>query len=147
MDDDELRRKLIMMARLFTFAGKVTDVYDGDTCTIENIDLGLKIDYREYRLRWLGFDAAELSEDGGHSIRVGVEAIILNRWVLIATRIDPRAESKVDSFGRLLVEVFTPVFDGGPWVNLNQWLVEVGVVEEKWYGMEPSWTRVEDVMI
>lgn len=151
---DDGRLELIKTAKLYVYAGKVIDVYDGDTFTLSPVDLGLWTDRRSIKLRWYGINAAELrggtdeTKAEGRRIRDIVADIVLDRWVLIVTRKDRHGNDEVGSRGRLLGEVITAPTDAySAFVNLNRWLVTDHGVEENTYGDGPAlWTEPLDVI-
>lgn len=86
------------------FSATVVKVVDGDT-----IHLNWQERDFTFPLRLLDIDAPELSESHGHSVRLWLEARILQREVHIL--IDP--SNRVDKYGRLLGRVFDNGMDIG----------------------------------
>ena len=81
--------------------GTVTDVYDGDTCT-------LMADDQKYRIRFYGIDAPEIKQDGGIVARERLRHKILNKNVRIEV-VDQ------DRYGRTVGKVFL----GTRYINLE----------------------------
>ncbi len=114
---------------LYRYAATVTDVYDGDTITVD-LDLGLNIHHRSRRVRLWGIDTPELrgpERPAGLVARDQVRGLISGAEVVLKTHRDSTGR-----YGRLLAEVFYEA--EGHWVNLNQHLVEAGLAEFNTYG-------------
>lgn len=78
------------------FTAKVVKVHDGDTITLEWYERDF-----EFPCRFLGTDAPELDEDGGHESQKWLESQILNQEVRII--INPK--QRVDKWGRILGKI------------------------------------------
>ena len=79
------------------FIAQVVKVHDGDTIT-------LRVDFRDFDfpLRFLGTNAPELNEKGGHESRDWLSQILLDEEVDIVIN----KKNRVGKFGRLLGKVF-----------------------------------------
>lgn len=101
---------------MYKYNAKVTQVYDGDTITVE-IDLGFKIVF-ELKLRLARINTPEIrgkEKVEGKIVRDIVREMILDKMVVIHT-------DKKGKFGRYIAEVF--VKDHRMTLfNLNDWLV------------------------
>jgi len=107
--------------RLYHYRARVTDVYDGDTCTVE-IDLGLATWIRGEKLRLLRINAPELKgrdKTRGIAARDHLRKLVLNKNVLLQTIKDKR-----EKYGRYLAEIWIEA-DGHP-VNANDAMVQAG---------------------
>ena len=104
---------------MYEYNATVTDVYDGDTITVD-IDLGLGVWLKGQKVRLKGIDAPEVRGDTareGKRIRDIVEQIILGKQIVIRTEKD-----KTEKYGRWLATVIVKGKD------FNEWLVqELGV--------------------
>ncbi len=148
---DHPRRDLLVAAKSYTYVGKVHDIYDGDTCTLEPIDLGLWTQRIDTGIRWYGINAAELrggtqaTKRRGAYVRDYVENLILNQWVLIVTHLDRTGQDKTGRYGRLLAEFIAQ--RGGVWLNVNRHLVDqVGVPFNTYGNPFNGWTEPADVL-
>lgn len=103
---------------MYEYQGRVTDVYDGDTVTVD-IDLGLGIWARGQKMRLFGIDAWELrgaNAVAGRAARDFLRGLVLDRMVKIRTHRDAR-----EKYGRWLAELY---LDDGRAVN--RLLLEAG---------------------
>lgn len=101
---------------LYTYNAIVTDVYDGDSFTVD-IDLGLNVWLRGVKLRLARIDTPELRGDErevGIQVRDYVRMRLLNKKVVIKTDKD-----KTGKYGRYIAEVM--VGD----LNFNNHLLEI----------------------
>jgi micrococcal nuclease len=108
----------------YIYKAHVVGVYDGDTITVD-IDLGLDVWRKDIKLRLARIDAPEMrgtERIDGIKVRDYVRSLILNKDVTIQTFKD-----KTGKYGRYIVEVFV---DGMNGINLNDHLIEKGMVEE-----------------
>jgi len=90
----------------FVYSAFVTDVYDGDTITI-NIDLGFGMKMEKVKLRVFGIDTPELrgpEKKAGIVARDFVRDLILNKNVIIKTHRDKKGK-----YGRYLGEIFIEI--------------------------------------
>ena len=113
------------MRKLYEYKARVTDVYDGDTITV-NIDLGFFITIREVKLRLYGIDTPEVrgdSREDGLVARDYLRTLILDRDVIIETMKDRKGK-----YGRWLAIVWIQDIDGQE-VNVNELLIEKGFAE------------------
>lgn len=110
----------------FTFEGtsvyaKVTDVYDGDTCTII-FKVGSK--FRKYKLRMYGYDTPEMRPrktipyreniiESAYKARNALRDKILKKIVVVNF-------FEEDKYGRLLGNVFLDD------ININKWMIDEG---------------------
>ena len=70
---------------LYTYKAIVSDVYDGDSCTVD-IDLGFGIWARGVKLRLANIDTPELrgeNREQGKQVRDYVRNLILNKQVVV----------------------------------------------------------------
>jgi micrococcal nuclease len=94
-------------SKLYYYAATVTDVYDGDTFTVD-MDLGLGMGRRGQRIRLWKVNAPEVrgaEREQGLAVRDYVRALILEKTVLLRTILDKRGVDSTEKFGRLLGEV------------------------------------------
>lgn len=108
------------MSDLYTYRAKVTDVYDGDTITVD-IDLGCKTWIRGERIRLVGINAPEMrGEERGRGIaaREALRSQVLGKDVVLRTEKDTKGK-----YGRYLGVV---IRNG---VVINDWMVENGFAE------------------
>ena len=104
----------------FVYSALVTEVYDGDTITVD-IDLGFDIVMQNQKLRLFGINTPEVrgkSRPEGLESRDALRDQILHEEVLIKTHRDKKGK-----YGRYLGTVF---FEG---TNINELLVERGLAE------------------
>ena len=117
---------------LYCYRALVTDVYDGDTITV-NIDLGLDIWLMNQKIRFWGIDAPEIrisawepyrteEKQKGHASRDYLRTLILGKKVILRTKQDEKG-----SFQRWLAIVY---LDG---VDINADLVDKGYAKYKDY--------------
>lgn len=105
---------------LYAYKSIVTDVYDGDTITVD-VDLGFKMWIRGEKLRLVGIDAPDLrgvERAEGLVARDALRSRILNKEILICTERD-----KTGKYGRYLATLY----DGDE--NLNAWLIAEGLAK------------------
>ena len=93
------------------FTAHVEKVHDGDTITVS-------CDFRDFSfpIRFLGTNAPELNEDGGHESRNWLETLLLNQDIEI--EIDPK--QRVGKWGRILGNI---IFNG---LNINEMSIREG---------------------
>ena len=118
-----------MKENLYHYRATVTDVYDGDTCTVD-IDLGLNTWVRGEKLRLYRINAPELrgvERPEGLKSRDFLREKIEGQKVIIQTIKDQR-----EKFGRYLAEIWLPLEEGEP-ININDWLVKEGFAIYKDY--------------
>ncbi len=108
----------------YIYPARITDVYDGDTCTAE-IDVGFDIVLRERTLRLHRIDTPEVQGEErpeGVKVRDHVRSLILSQDILVETIKDRKGK-----FGRWLAEIW--VQQDGEFVNLNDHLLAQGMAE------------------
>jgi micrococcal nuclease len=113
-----------MIKQQYLYDAMVTDVYDGDTVTVD-IDLGLCIWVRGEKLRLHRINAPELRGDerpDGLVSRDWLREQILNKCVVIETIRDKKGK-----YGRYLAEIWLGD------VNVNDALVNEGLAQYKSY--------------
>ena len=118
-----------MKETLYHYRATVTDVYDGDTCTVD-IDLGLSTWVRGEKLRLYRINAPELrgvERPEGLKSRDFLREQILGHQVIIQTIKDRR-----EKFGRYLAEIWLPA-ESGEMGNINDLLVQQGFAIYKDY--------------
>jgi len=106
--------------RCFYYRARVTDVYDGDTLTVD-IDLGFMMSLRKLKVRLLGIDTAEIR---GGTNESKTRALQSRDW--LRSKVldkDVYLESKgLDKYGRWLGRIHT--FDG---LCCNDELISMGL--------------------
>lgn len=119
---------LRLRSRLYYYAAYVTDVYDGDTFTVD-IDLGLGMWRRGQRIRLWKVNTPEVrgaEREQGLAVRDYVRALILDKTILLRTILDKRGVDSTEKFGRLLGEILVDGGDGEA-INLNEHLLAEGM--------------------
>lgn len=117
-----------LTAKLYYYAAVVTDVYDGDTMTVD-LDLGLGIWRHEQKIRLWRVDTPEVrgeSRQEGIRVRDMVRDLVLNKRVLLRTILDKRGQDRTGKYGRLLGEVLVPN-ERGALINVNDLLLGLGL--------------------
>ena len=115
-------------SKLYHYTALVTDVYDGDTVTVD-IDLGLNMWLRNQRIRLWKIDTPELrgqEREAGLKVRDLVRELVLNKYVLLRTILDKRGQDQTGKYGRLLGELLLEE-DGGEVINVNDYLLAKGL--------------------
>jgi micrococcal nuclease len=108
------------MNSLFTYNALCTDVYDGDSVTLD-IDLGFNMWMRNQKIRLLGIDTPELRGEeraDGLVAAARLRDLIENHEVTLQSHKD-----KAGKYGRWLGTIY---LDG---VNINQLLLDEGLAE------------------
>jgi len=111
----------------YTYKALTTDVYDGDTVTVE-IDLGFKINFTE-KIRLLGINAPEMKgtdKAKGTKSRDALRKMILKKEIIIKTEKD-----KKEKYGRYLGTIF--IEKNSKWICVNEWMVKNKFAEKKQY--------------
>lgn len=106
---------------LYHYRAVVTDVYDGDTCTVD-IDLGLSTWVRGEKIRLHRINAPELTgrdRRRGLAARDHLRQWLLNKPVLLQTIKDRR-----EKYGRYLAEIWLE--QQGRWINVNDAMIAAG---------------------
>jgi micrococcal nuclease len=106
---------------LYHYRAQVTDVYDGDTCTVD-IDLGLSTWVRGEKVRLNRINAPELrgaERAAGLKSRDFLRELIGGKDVLLHTHKDTK-----EKYGRYLGELW--VEKDGAWLNVNDEMVSRG---------------------
>lgn len=114
-----------MKDRLYHYRAVVTDVYDGDTCTID-VDLGLNVWMRGEKVRLRGINAPELRKEqlvAGRAARDFLRELILEKEVIVRTRKEARGK-----YGRWIADIFLETENG--WLDVNRHLIEAGHAAE-----------------
>lgn len=104
--------------QLYQYQGMVTEVYDGDTCTIK-FDLGFKVNFTE-KVRLLGINAPEMrgtDKAKGIISRDRLREKVLNKTIYIETQKDEK-----EKYGRYLGIIYLKN-DTGEFENVNDWMV------------------------
>ena len=105
-----------MENNFYVYKAKITEVYDGDTCTAK-VDLGFSITF-EIKLRLANIDTPEIrGEERPEGLRVRdlVREMILGKEVIIETFRDTTGK-----YGRYIADIY--IDD----LHLNNWLLESG---------------------
>lgn len=119
---------LRLRSKLYYYGAYVTDVYDGDTFTVD-IDLGLGMWRRGQRIRLWKVNTPEVRGDErerGLEVRDHVRALVLGKTILLRTILDKRGVDSTEKFGRLLGEILLHTADGEV-INLNEHLLAEGM--------------------
>lgn len=115
---------------LYRYAATVTNIYDGDTITVD-LDLGLNIHHQDRTVRLWGINTPEVrgpQRPQGLTARDWLRNLITDTDIILRTHKDSTGR-----YGRLLAEIFHQD-DDGQWVNINQALVDSGHAELNTYG-------------
>ncbi len=118
-----------MEKTLYHYKAKVTDVYDGDTVTVE-IDLGLHTFIKGEKIRLNRINAPEVKGDEkekGIKARDFLRKQILGKVILLKT-----IKDKNEKYGRYLGEIFLET-KKDHFININDLLVEKGFAVYKEY--------------
>jgi len=118
-----------MTYTLYHYKAIITEVYDGDTCTVD-IDLGLRAWMREEKIRLNRINSPELrggEKSKGILSRDFLRSLVLNKEVIIETFKDEK-----EKYGRYLAEIWLKT-DGDNYLNVNDELVHKGYAEYKTY--------------
>ncbi|MFZ5946706.1 MAG: thermonuclease family protein [Stygiobacter sp.] len=118
-----------MEKTLYHYKAKVTDVYDGDTVTVE-IDLGLHTFIKGEKIRLNRINAPELKgkeKEMGIKSRDFLRKKILGKEILLET-----IKDKNEKYGRYLGEIYLEM-KKEQFVNINDLLVERGFAVYKNY--------------
>lgn len=121
---------LRLRSRLYYYAAHVTDVYDGDTITVD-VDLGLGVWRRNLTIRLWKVNAPEMrgpEKEQGTKVRDFVRAQILDKQILLRTILDKRGQDQREKFGRMLGEILIEAEDGTV-INLNEVLLDRGMAQ------------------
>lgn len=119
---------LRIRSKLYYYAARVTDVYDGDTCTVD-VDLGLGIWKHNQTIRLWKVNTPEVrgaERERGLAVRDFVRDYILDQDILLRTIVDKRGEDQTGKFGRLLGEILVED-DDGRIININELLLAEGM--------------------
>jgi len=109
---------------LYQYQGLVTEVYDGDTCTVK-FDLGFKIHFTE-KVRLLGINAPEMrgtDKAKGTISRDKLREKILNKTIFIETQKDEK-----EKYGRYLGVIYIQN-ESGTFDSVNDWMIKEGLAE------------------
>lgn len=88
---------------MYTYSALVTDVYDGDTITVD-IDLGFGIKITNQKIRLVGINAPELkgkTKAEGLKSKNKLTELVLNKQIKIET-----IKDKTEKYGRLLGKIW-----------------------------------------
>jgi micrococcal nuclease len=108
-----------MNENLYHYRALITDVYDGDTCTV-NIDLGLNTWIQGEKLRLYRINAPELrgvERPEGLCSRDFFRSLIAGKEITIQT-----IKDRKEKYGRYLAEVWFKA-ETGEWLNVNDLMV------------------------
>jgi len=118
-----------MKHTLYHYRALVTEVYDGDTCTVD-IDLGLYTWLKTQKLRLHRINAPEMrgaDKAAGTVSRDYLRSLILNQPIVLES-----IKDNTEKYGRYLAEVWLE--REGNWVNVNDMMVQNGCAVYKDYG-------------
>ena len=114
-----------MELQLYVYKAHVTDVYDGDTCTVD-IDLGLHTWIHGEKIRLSRIDAPELrgeEREEGLKSRDYLRSLILDKEIILQTFKDTR-----EKYGRYLGEIWV-ADENGQYYNINEKMVNEGYAD------------------
>ncbi|OQX95887.1 nuclease [candidate division KSB1 bacterium 4572_119] len=114
-----------METNLYHYRAYVTEVYDGDTCTV-NIDLGLHVWQMDEKIRLARIDAPELRGEErpqGLVSRDFLRDLILDKNIILET-----IKDKKGKYGRYLGEIWIED-ESGQFYNVNDRMVADGYAE------------------
>jgi micrococcal nuclease len=106
--------------RCFFYRAYVTDVHDGDTCTVD-IDLGFSMSLRKLKVRLTGIDTAEITSKDPALKTKAVQARDWLRGQILGKDVYLESAGQ-DKYGRWLGKIHTK---GG--VCCNEELVKMGL--------------------
>jgi len=118
-----------MEQTLYHYKAFVTQVYDGDTVTVD-IDLGLHTWMKGEKLRLYRINAPELrgeEKEAGKISRDYLKKLVWKKELVIETIKDKR-----EKYGRYLAEIWLPL-ENGSYMNVNDELVKKGYAVYKDY--------------
>ncbi len=118
-----------MKLTLYNYKAVVTEVYDGDTCTVD-IDLGLHTWVRGEKIRLNRINAPEMrgaEKEKGKLSRDFLREKILNKEIILET-----IKDKKGKYGRYLGEVWL-LISGENYENINDLLVSKGFAKYQKY--------------
>ncbi|MBI1937918.1 MAG: thermonuclease family protein [Ignavibacteriales bacterium] len=118
-----------MEKSLYHYKAHVTDVYDGDTCTVD-IDLGLHLTVKGEKIRLHRINAPELKgndKQNGIKARDFLREQILGKDIWLET-----IKDKLEKYGRYLGEIHLEA-KPGEFVNVNDLIVQKGFAVYKEY--------------
>jgi len=113
---------------LYKYRAICTDVYDGDTITVD-IDLGFRVWMKGEKIRLFGINAPEMrgpEKNAGTVTRNRLRAVILGKEFQLHS-----VRDKVGKYGRWLGMAWVDV-NGEP-LNINAWLVAEGLAKAQDY--------------
>lgn len=119
---------LRIRSRLYYYVAHVTDVYDGDTMTVD-VDLGLGTWRHNQTIRLWKVNTPELrgpEREQGLRVRNFVRNYVLDKDVLLRTILDKRGVDQTGKFGRLLGEILVED-ENGEILNINELLLQQGM--------------------
>jgi micrococcal nuclease len=114
---------------LYHYNAMVTDVYDGDTITVD-IDLGLKTWLKGEKIRLFGINAPELRKDErpeGLKSRNYLRRQINGKEIVLKT-----IKDKKGKYGRYLGVIYLKKEDGSQ-ININELMIAKGYAKNKKY--------------
>ena len=124
------------MNKLYNYKAIVTDVYDGDSITI-NIDLGFGIELKKQKIRLHNLNAPEIrgeNREAGIVSRDALREKILNREIFIET-----IKDKKGKYGRWIGIIWLPFTritesEGESSLeNINEWLINNNYADYRVY--------------
>jgi len=118
-----------MKDSLYKYLAKVTEVYDGDTCTVD-IDLGLHTWVRDEKIRLARINSPEVRGDEreqGLRARDYLREMINGKEIFIQTEKDSKGK-----YGRYIAEIWLEQTPNN-FININDLMVENGFAQYKDY--------------
>lgn len=116
----------------YTYKATVTDVYDGDSITV-NIDLGFWIIMHEQKIRLYGINAPEIKgidREKGLQSKEWLKNKILGKTIILQT-----IKDKSEKYGRLLGVIYLPEISINEgiettiYTNINELMVKQGLAD------------------
>lgn len=122
---------------MYTYNAFVTDVYDGDSITVD-INLGFGITYSNQKIRLAGLDAPEVRGEERESGLISRDVLrekILHKEIIITTFKDKKGK-----YGRYIGVIYLEeqVINEGEehetnLLNINEWLINNNYAERREY--------------
>lgn len=119
---------LKVKSQLYHYVAHVTEVYDGDTITVD-LDLGLGVWRHDQTIRLWRVNTPEVKgpeRTRGLVVRDFVRTLVLDKPILLRTILDQRGQDRTEKFGRLLGEILVEGEDG-ELLNVNDLLLAQGM--------------------
>ena len=118
---------------MYEYSALVTDVYDGDTITVD-LDLGFGVVMHGQKFRLLGIDAPEVrgpERPEGLKSALWLRYKIINRRVTLVTVKNRKGADSKGKFGRWLASVYLPGDNTS--LSVNEQLIVRNLAERREY--------------